>query len=115
MTAWALTLYLAASVARCESSAAYADGAAVLQVARNRGPLLGLLAPRQFAWACPARPRSWSPRHVVLGLQAMAGTLDAPAWARRAWFYCSKSDLAACVARGGEQVGAVVHRFFCRW
>lgn len=113
MTAWALTLYLAASTARCESSAHYADGAAVLQVARNRGPLLAsLLRPHQFAVLCPASPRVWSPRHVVLGLQAMAGTLPVPEWARRAWHYTGHADRPGMCARWGARVvGRLTHTF----
>jgi hypothetical protein len=115
VTIWALTLYLAASTARCESSAAYADGAAVLQVARNRGPLLGLLAPRQFAWSCPPTPRSWSPRHILLALQAMAGVLDVPPWARRAWHYTGRADRPGqCQRWRGQVVGALAHTFCTR-
>lgn len=119
---WAGSLFAtattAADVARCESSRRFDDGAAVLQVAANRARRRGsslieeLTRPGQFARGCPPAPRTWSPRHLVLGFQAALGRLDAPAWATRAVFYCSGRDRPACVARGSEPVGRIVHEFW---
>lgn len=73
------------------------------------------LAPRQFAWACATTPRSWSPRHVLLALQAMAGTLDVPPWARRAWHYTGRADRPGqCQRWRGQVVGALAHTFCTR-
>lgn len=113
-----LTILTAADVARCESSHAWADGAAVLQVARNRArrsgrpPLHELTRPAQFARGCPAAPRTWHPRHLVLGWQAVTGTLVVPAWARRALHYTGPHDRAGMCARWRVVlVGRVVHVF----
>lgn len=112
MSIWGIWIYLAASVARCESSARYDDGAVVLQTLRNRGGLLEALRPHQFAVACPATLRTWSPRHVVLALQAAAGTLPVPDWARRAWHYTGRADRPGmCQRWRAEVVGRVVHTF----
>jgi len=115
---------LAASVARCESSARYDDGAAVLATALNRARLLRrslasvLVQPWQFAWSCPASPRTWSWRHVQLGLDAALGTLRAPAWAWKALMYCGPSDSRdRCHDRREahfEIVGEIVHTFYGR-
>lgn len=112
------TATTAADVARCESSHRFADAAVVLEVGRNRARLRGttllheLTRPRQFARGCPAAPRTWSPRHLVLGFQAALGRLDVPGWAREAVFYCSGRDRPACVARGSALVGRVEHEFW---
>lgn len=112
MSWWAALIYLGASVARCESSADYRDGAAVLQVLRNRGGLVEALRPHQFAVSCPATVRTWSPRHVVLALQAAAGTLPVPSWARDAWHYTGRADRPGmCERWRAKVVGKVAHTF----
>lgn len=113
------TVYVAADVARCESSARYDDGAVVLQTAANRArkwrrPLLSILLQRaQFAHGCPERPRTWSPRHLVLGIEAATGNLRVPTWARDAMLYCGPSDTpAACQDLRRDPVGRVVHVYY---
>jgi hypothetical protein len=114
------TAYTAASVARCESSARFDDGAAVLATALTRArvlrrPLLSVLRqPWQFATGCPAWPRSWSWRHAAMGMQATVGGLTAPVWARAAWFYCGRESAERCHNRRGPLVGRVVHSFYGR-
>ena len=115
---WALSAFLAADIARCESSADFPDGAAVLQVVRNRtlrsgrSMLAEMLVPSQFASGCPTSPRSWSERHVILGLQAAAGTLKAPGWARRALHYTGRYDPPGMCARWRMHViGRIAHTF----
>ncbi len=113
-----LTILTAADVARCESSHAFRDGAAVLQVGLNRARRSGrtlleeLTRPRQFARGCPTAPRTWHPRHMLLGLQAATDSLDVPAWARRALHYTGPSDRAGMCARWRVvPVGAIRHVF----
>jgi hypothetical protein len=112
------TVYTAANVARCESSARYDDGAAVLATAMTRArtwkrPLLAVLRQRyQFATSCPWSPRTWSWRHVHLGIEAASGTLRAPEWTRRAFHYCNAEPAETCANRRGEFVGQVVHSFY---
>ena len=114
------TAYTAASVARCESSARFDDGAAVLATAMTRArvlrrPLLSVLRqPWQFATSCPTWPRTWSWRHAQLGIAATVGTLKAPAWARSAFFYCSREPAETCANRRGPLVGRVAHSFYSR-
>jgi len=112
------TVFTAADVARCESSHAWADGAAVLQVGLNRARRSGrtllheLTRPAQFARGCPAAPRTWHPRHLVLGWQAVAGTLAVPAWARRAMHYTGPADRAGMCQRWRVvPAGKLVHVF----
>jgi len=110
------TAYTAANVARCESSARYDDGAAVLATAMTRArtwkrPLLTVLRqPYQFATACPWWPRTWSWRHAQLGIEAAAGTLTAPEWTRESVQYCGPTE-AQCRASRGRVVGVIVHSF----
>ena len=112
-----LTILTAADVARCESSHAFSDGAAVLQVGINRARRSGrsllyeLTRPRQFARGCPTAPRTWHPRHLVLGWQAATDSLDVPAWARRALHYCGRHDTTRCTERRGDVVGTLIHSF----
>ena len=110
------TVYTAANVARCESSARYDDGAAVLATAMTRArtwkrPLLTVLRQRyQFATSCPWSPRTWSWRHVQLGIEAASGTLRAPEWTRLAFMYCGAFE-TACLASRGPIVGRLAHTF----
>jgi hypothetical protein len=113
----------AADTACAESGRDYRDGAAVLQVVRNRarsgwgrydGSLWGALWSRgQHAHGC-----RWplTVRHLALGWQFVAGSLDAPEWARDALWYCGGYDRpGACAARGGRRVlGRVVHTYWGR-
>lgn len=114
-----LTILTAADVARCESSHAFADGAAVLQVGLNRARRSGrtlleeLTRPRQFARGCPTAPRTWHPRHLVLGLQAATDSLDVPGWARRALHYTGPSDRAGMCQRWGMLSGPAIKHTFC--
>lgn len=121
--AWAdlpATAFVAANVARCESSARYDDGAAVLQTAVNRArawrrSLLDVLTqPRQFAWRCPVWPRTPAVQHVRMGLAAALGTLQAPEWAGQAFEYLGPSDSPALAATRGPIVGRIVHTFHGR-
>ena len=118
--AWAempVTALVAANVARCESSARFDDGAAVLQVALNRAKswrrsLLDVLTQsRQFAWQCPVWPRTPSMRHLRMGIAAVRGTLQAPAWALSAVEYLGPSDRPELVATRGPVVGRILHTF----
>lgn len=118
--AWlSATILTAADVARCESSHAFDDGAAVLQVARNRAARSGrsllaeLTRPHQFARGCPAAPRTWHPRHLLLGWQAAVGTLDVPAWARRALHYTGPADRAGMCQRWRMVPGPSIRHTFC--
>lgn len=121
--AWAeipVTALVAANVARCESSARFDDGAAVLQTALNRArawrrSLLDVLTqPGQFAWRCPLWPRSLDARHLRMGIAAARGTLQAPAWASGAFEYLGPSDRPALTATRGPAVGRLVHTFHGR-
>ncbi len=112
------TVFTAADVARCESSNAFADGAAVLQVAVNRARRSGrslleeLTRPHQFARGCPTAPRTWHPRHLVLGLQAVTDSLDVPVWASRALHYTGPRDAAGMCQRWRvREVGRLAHSF----
>lgn len=115
-----LTLLTAADVVRCESGPDVRDGAVVLAVAANRAErhgttLLGeLTRPLQFARACPASPRRPMLRHMVVAWHAVAGTLEVPGWALRAWYYCGRVDAAVCVARGSAWVGRAAHDYYGR-
>lgn len=115
-----MTAFVAANVARCESSARYDDGAAVLQTAVNRArawrrSLLDVLTqPRQFAWRCPVWPRTPSMQHVRMGLAAAMGTLQAPAWASAAFEYLGPADSPALASTRGPVVGRIVHTFHGR-
>ena len=114
------TVFVAANVARCESSARYDDGAVVLQTALNRArawrrSLLGVLVqPRQFSWRCPVWPRTPALEHARLGLAAALGTLHAPPWARGAFEYLGPSDDPALASTRGAVVGRLLHTFHGR-
>ena len=121
--AWAslpATVWVAANVARCESSYRLDDGAAVLQTAINRArawrrPLLSVMTqPFQFSWRCGLWPRTPSLGHVRLGLAAAMGTLQAPAWAAQAFEYLGPSDRAGLAATRGPVVGRLLHTFHGR-
>lgn len=118
--AWAefpVTVFVAANVARCESSARYDDGAAVLQTALNRAKawrrsLLSVLTQRrQFAWDCPVWPRTPALQHLRMGVAAALGTLRAPEWAAGSFEYLGPSDRAELTATRGPEVGRLVHTF----
>lgn len=115
-----VTAFTAADVARCESSARLDDAAVVLQVARNRArewrrPLLRVLTqPNQFARGCPSSIRTWSWRHLWLGLRAASMDVG-PTWSMRALFYCGPSDGQSCWSRRAGPVGRVVHTYFTSW
>jgi hypothetical protein len=124
MTTLALTLALilgAADTACTESGRNYADARAVLAVVRTRARRqrrslwAALWAPHQHAHGC-RWPLTW--RHLRLGVEFVAGTLRAPAWTERAWFYRGHADPPDVLARwgipGARPVGVVVHRFYGR-
>lgn len=112
-----LTILISADVARCESGPRFDDGAVVLQTAVNRArlwgrPLLDVLRqPRQFARGCAWSPRTWSLRHVRLGIDAALWRLDAPPWAFKAVEYLGPSDSPELTATRGPLLGCIVHCF----
>ena len=128
MTALALAHSLllmlgAADTACAESGRDYRDGAAVLQVVRNRaasgwsrydGSLWGALWSReQHAHGC-RWPLTFG--HLVLGWAFVTDSLPAPKWATRALWYCGRYDRpGACSRRGGRRVlGRVAHTYWGR-
>ena len=115
-----------ASTACAESGRDYTDGAAVLQVVTNRarsgwarydGTLLdALYEPAQHATSC-----RWplTAEHLRLGLAFATRRLDAPAWARRALWYCGRWDRpglceSRCASAPCEAVGGLAHTFYAR-
>lgn len=118
---WALVLS-AADTACAESGRDYRDGAAVLQVVRNRARSRGrrydgtlataLWSPQQHAHGC-----RWplTAEHVRLGAQFVADRLPVEPWARRAIYYCSPRDApGSCARRAGPWLGRHAHDFYGR-
>lgn len=119
MTGLILAALVAADVARCESGDRLDDAAAVLAVASGRAldsgrGLLAVLTERhQFAFGCPASPRTLRIRHLIIGAKAALGIVEAPVWAFDARFYCGPSDTpGACHERRSGPVGSIVHTFY---
>ncbi|TEX51679.1 MAG: hypothetical protein B7C55_04315 [Actinomycetales bacterium mxb001] len=119
-----LVLVLGAADTACaESGRDYQDGAAVLQVVRNRatsgwarydGSLWGALwSPSQHAHGC-----RWplTLGHITLGVAFLLDILPAPEWSHRALWYCGTYDHpGSCSARGGRRiVGQVLHTYWGR-
>ena len=125
VASWLALAWGAASTACAESGRDYRDGAVVLQVVANRaerGPRLGwrrydgtlagaLWSPAQHAHRC-----AWplTVQHLALGVAFASGTLDVPAWARSAWYYCGPHDApGSCESRGARViVGRIAHTYW---
>lgn len=120
-----LAVFGGADTACAESGRRHDDGAVVLQVVENRrvsgwarydGTRLDALYKRhQHAHGCTGVRGPLTLRHLRLGLTwALGRPLPAPAWAKRAAWYCSDRDApGTCSGRGDvERVGTVLHRFY---